>query len=75
MSNNKEDMGKFQGTKINYSEAYHDTRKLMGTKGTNLTKLQYNTSLLYVNAPEKWAEPFMNLIDEIELRHEMLTRV
>ncbi len=73
--NNEADMADFNGTQVNFAEEYHAARKLMGTKGTNLEDLSYNTGLLLVNAPEKWVEPYQNLIREIEQRAIMLQNI
>ena len=69
---NTKDLGDFQGTEINYAEAYHDARRMMGTKGTDMDDLTYHVGLLYVNAPEKWVEPYQMLIEEIDMRAAIL---
>lgn len=69
------DVADFNGVDINFAEEYHAARKLMGTKGTNLEDLSYNTALLLVSAPEKWVEPYQNLIHEIEMRGILLQQV
>lgn len=70
----QEDMGDFQGTEIDFSEAYHDARKLMGTVGTDLNDLHYNVGLMYLNAPDKWVEPYLMLMTEITMRQEIMGR-
>ena len=72
---NNTDIGEFQGTETNFATEYMEARKLMGTKGTDLTELRYNVGLLYVNTPEKWAKAYEALIYEIDLRQELLSRV
>ncbi len=66
------DIGDFMGTQINYATEYHEIRTMMGTKGTDLEQLSYQTVLMYVNAPDKWVEPYQNLINEIDTRKNML---
>ncbi len=66
------DMGMFQDVEINFAEAYHEARKMMGTIGTDLNELSYNVTLMYVNAPDKWVKPYFNLVNEIEMRQAAL---
>lgn len=68
------DMGMFQGVEINFAEAYHEARKMMGTIGTDMDDLSYNVMLMYVNAPDKWSPVYFNLINEIEMRQAVLRR-
>ena len=70
--NNTEDIGMFQEVEIDFAEAYHDARRMMGTKGTDMDDLTYHVGLLYVNAPEKWVEPYQMLIQEIDMRAAIL---
>ena len=72
MSKTNEDIGKFQGEDVNFATAYTDARKLMGLRTTDMDALYYNTGLLYINAPEKWVNPYSMLMEEIELRINML---
>lgn len=72
---NNEDIGTFQDAEINFAEAYHDARRLMGLRTTNMENLHYNTGLLYLNAPEKWVEPYLMLMEEIQFRINMIERM
>lgn len=72
MSETNEDIGKFQGEDVNFATAYIDARQLMGLRTTDMDELFYNTGLLYINAPEKWVKPYLMLLNEIELRINML---
>lgn len=69
---NSEDIGEFQGVEMNFETAYHESRKLMGTQGTDLDDLFYHVGLMYTAAPDKWAEPYMTLLREIEMRQEIM---
>ncbi len=66
------DMGEFQGVQIDFAAAYHDARRMMGLRTTDMELLHYNTMLLYINAPEAWVEPYLALCDEIQTRIHML---
>lgn len=67
-----EDVALFQGVEINFAEQYHQIRRMMGTKGTDLGDLSYNTTLMYVSCPDKWMIPYSMLIEEIDMRYNML---
>ena len=56
----------------NYAFEYHQARKMMGTKGTNLQHLSYCVGLLYLNCPDEWSGPYLDLLDEIDLRWRIL---
>ncbi len=47
----------------------------MGLTTTNMDDLFDKVTLLYLNAPEKWREHYLNLIWEIETRQNMLTNM
>jgi len=70
--NNTDDMGDFHGANINFAHEYHTIRKMMGQCSTDLDELHHNTTLLYFNAPDKWKQPYLSLIDEITMRHDMI---
>ena len=70
-----EDIALFQGVATNFDTEYHEARKLMGLKTTRLEELYYNVGLMYVNAPEKWQEAYYNLMTEIDMRMEMISRL
>jgi len=72
MSDTNPDIGDFQGVEINYATEYHEARKFMGTKGTDLDELFEKVILLMVNAPAKWVMPYQSLADEITRRASML---
>ena len=69
------DYGDFHGCNVNFSTEYHEARKLMGLTTTNMDDLFDKVTLLYLNAPEKWREHYLNLIWEIETRQNMLTNM
>jgi len=73
MSN--QDIADFQGVKINFKTEYHEARKFMGTKGTDLVQLYKKVILLMVNAPEKWVYGYQMLADEIQMRNQMLSEM
>jgi len=66
------DMGEFQGAQIDYAEAYHEARRLMGLRTTDMELLHYNTMLLYLNAPATWSDAYLHLTDEIQTRINMI---
>ncbi len=70
-----EDVGTFQDEEINFETAWLDARKLMGLRTTDLELLYYNTGLLYLNAPDKWQNPYLVLLDEIHRRIEISYRM
>lgn len=73
---NSEDIGEFHGTEINFADEYHEARRQMGTVGTDMDQLTYHVGLLYLNTPnEKWADAYRILIQEIEMRAELLARI
>jgi hypothetical protein len=53
---------------IDFSKEYHEARKLMGTKGTDLDKLLKAVCYCYVYAPDEWTTHYITLIHEIEMR-------
>ena len=65
---NTEDMGTFHKCEVNFATEYHEARKFMGLKSTNLDDLFDKVTLLYLNTPEKWRAPYLALIWEIEDR-------
>ncbi len=67
-----QDIADFQGVDINFEKEYHSIRKIMGTKGTDLELLSYNTTLMYVNAPDKWVDPYFALVKEIDQRKMLI---
>lgn len=70
---NSEDIGEFHGAEINFADEYHEARRQMGTKGTDMEALSYHVGLLYLNTPnEKWSMAYGTLLQEINMRAELL---
>ena len=70
---NPEDIGEFHGTTINFSDEYHEARRQMGTVGTDMAALAYHVGLLYLNTPnDKWMQAYSILLQEINMRADML---
>jgi len=71
----EKDIGEFQGAQIDFAEAYHETRRMMGLYTTDMELLHYNAMLLYINAPDFWVEPYASLCDEIQMRIGMIAQL
>ena len=66
---------KFQSADIDLSKEYAEARKMMGLKSTDLDKLYQTVAHIYICIPEehqKWADAYLNLMAEIEMRKTML---
>ena len=72
---NQDDMGTFHDCEVNFQTEYHEARKFMGLKTTDMDELFSKVTLLYLNAPPKWHTPYLNLIYEIEDRQLLLARL
>lgn len=63
----------FHGATVRLESEYHNARKMMGTKGTDLDKLHSTVTHLYLNiTDDAWADAFLALMNEIEYRSRML---
>ena len=65
----------FNGADISLSKEYHEARKMMGLKSTDLDMLYGTVSHLYICIPEEhkeWAQSYLGLMDEIQMRQSML---
>lgn len=69
---NPEDIGTFHDCEVNFATEYHEARKLMGTKGTDLDRLYETVTLLYLNTTGRWVKPYQVLLNEIEDRQIIL---
>ena len=58
----------FHGTEVNLAKEYHEARKLMGQKSTDLDDLYEKVALLYLNTNDRWSEPYLYLMYEIDDR-------
>ncbi len=63
----------FHGAPVNLSEEYHQARKMMGLKTTDLDTLYQTVTHIYVMIEdEEWNTAYMNLLFEIGDRQNML---
>jgi len=63
----------FYDAPVNLSEEYHQARKLMGLKTTDLDNLYQTVTHIYLHIEdEEWNTAYINLLSEIERRQEML---
>lgn len=63
----------FHGATVRLEDEYHNARKMMGTKGTDLDKLRSTVTHLYLNIrDDTWADTFLALMNEIEDRSRLL---
>lgn len=65
----------FNGAELNLSKEYHEARKLMGDKRTDLLSLYGVVSHIYIVIPEEleeWSVAYYALMDEIQTRERMM---
>lgn len=63
----------FYDAPVNLSEEYHQARKLMGLKTTDLDDLYQTVTHIYLHIDdEEWSTAYANLLVEIERRQEIL---
>lgn len=70
-----EDTIDFHGTEVNLAKEYIQARELMGQKSTDLELLIDKVAFLYLNTTDKWEQPYLRLIYEIEDRIELTSRL
>lgn len=70
-----EDTIEFHGAEVNLAEEYHEARKMMGQKSTDLELLYEKVTLLYLNTNDKWQRPYFFLLNEIEDRQAILAQL
>lgn len=63
-----EDIINFHGAAVNLADEYLEARRMMGLKSTDLDVLYEKVALLYLNTNDKWNDPYLNLLWEIEDR-------
>ena len=63
----------FNGADISLSDEYHQARKMMGTKGTDMELLYRNVSHIYITIQnDDWANAYLALMQEIQDRQNLL---
>lgn len=65
----------FNGCDISLQNEYHEARKMMGLKTTDLDKLHTTVAHIYICIPKEhdgWAQQYLALMDEIQWRQNML---
>ena len=65
-------MTSFAGVPIDYVAEYHEARRFMGTRGTNMQGLLESVGLLYLNCPNDMIGWYESLLNEVIRRKFMM---
>ena len=65
-------LGSFHGAEIDYQAEYIEARRLMGLKSTDMDQLMEAVTLLYLNCPESCHPHYLALLEEIQMRQELI---
>ncbi len=60
--------GSFSGAPIDYLAEYHEARRYMGIRGTNMDNLIKGIGLLYLNCPDEFRSAYESLLNEATRR-------
>ena len=64
--------GSFDGVPIDYLAEYHEARRFMGERGTDMERLVQSIGLLYLNCPTSMSGAYESLFGEAMRRKIMM---